>query len=200
MIMPESFLTSLPPTLPSGEPYIFLSARQRIICERNPLLSEFAEHLPGWVPHRRIADALGFSHKGIDLALRRCGGQPYVWCTEFENVHTFWKYSENAFEEDGRRYEGSEHYYHKQKPFPYDDEVWLTRRDDVMRKALRHKFLHPEAGDLREILLQTHGHPLLSIKGDKYWGVTSAGIGENKLALMLEDLRSELIIGDLEMP
>eukprot|EP00931_Biecheleriopsis_adriatica_P120381 TRINITY_DN95501_c0_g1_i1.p1 TRINITY_DN95501_c0_g1~~TRINITY_DN95501_c0_g1_i1.p1 ORF type:complete len:215 (+),score=32.13 TRINITY_DN95501_c0_g1_i1:40-645(+) len=190
------FYKELPQEL-SNEPYYYLSVRQRSICEENPVLSNYALHLPCWVPHRKIADALGHSHSGIEAALRMLRGQPYVWATEFENVHTFWNYEEPSFTVDGRTYNGSEDFFHKQKPSPFDKDLWdgtrgpgSGKRDEVMRTAVRMKFDDPE---LRELLVASHPHPLLSIKSDEYWGVDPQGCGHNMLAKLLMELRSELV-------
>jgi hypothetical protein len=107
------------------QPLIYLSSAQRDVCLRIPALADIAPRLPGWVPHRAVAQALGHgqvatlahciahgcyltimawhphppSQAGIDLALS-CGA-PYVWATEFENVHEFWRYSEPQITVDG---------------------------------------------------------------------------------------------------
>jgi len=184
---PSDFLCVLPPLLPCGEPYYYLSERQRRRCEQEPRLRRYASFLPGWVPHRVVAEALGHGCSGVDAALRRLG--PYVWGTEFENVHTTWAFSEPSFEVEGRRYECSEHFFHAQKRTPFDAAEWDCRRDSVMRTAVSMKFQDPE---LRRLLLSTHPHPLLSIKGDHYWGVSPSGKGCNKLAEILMELRSFL--------
>lgn len=198
--LPRDFLKSLPAALPKGEPYYFLSDKQRKICERHKELAPYAPHLPGWVPHRRVADALGHPHSGIEAALRRLEGRPYVWATEFENVHTFWNYSEPGFTVEGRKYQGSEDFFHKQKPLPFNKAVWdgdgrgLGHRDQVMRMAVQKKFADPE---LQELLLASNPHPLLSIKGDEYWGVRPTGQGHNMLAELLMELRQELMAGSI---
>jgi len=198
MSAPSDFLERLPTELPENEPYYYLSAAQRRICERSTVLAPYASHLPGWVPHRRVADALHHSHAGIEGALRKSDGQPYVWATEFENVHTYWKYREPSLTIDGKSYHCSEDFFHKQKPNPFDKELWvgkgpgLGRRDQVMQKGVRAKFTDPA---LQELLLASHPHPLLSIKGDDYWGVRPSGQGHNMLARLLMELREELVVG-----
>lgn len=193
---PHDFFGRLPATLPKNEPYCYLSARQQQICERHSVLAAYAPHLPGWVPHRRVADALQHPHSGIESALQRLSGQSYVWCTEFENVHTFWKYSEPGFAVDGKSYCGSEDFFHKQKPSPFDKALWdgkgpgIGRRDEVMRTAVQIKFADPA---LRELLISSHPHPLLSIKGDDYWGVRPTGVGHNMLAVLLMELRQKFV-------
>eukprot|EP00930_Biecheleria_cincta_P063348 TRINITY_DN4887_c0_g2_i1.p1 TRINITY_DN4887_c0_g2~~TRINITY_DN4887_c0_g2_i1.p1 ORF type:complete len:215 (-),score=38.45 TRINITY_DN4887_c0_g2_i1:35-679(-) len=192
---PADFLKVLPDVLPAGEPYYFLSSKQREICLRSPALARYADLLPGWVPHRKVADALGHSHAGIENALKKLG-QPYVWGTEFENVHTFWRFQEPRLRIDGRDYHGTEAYFHAQKPSPFDKALWdgpavgQGLRDKVMQTAVEQKFKDDQ---LKELLLSTHPHPLLSIKPDSYWGVTPSGVGENRLANLLVKLRIQLI-------
>jgi predicted NAD-dependent protein-ADP-ribosyltransferase YbiA (DUF1768 family) len=192
---PRDFLTHLPAQLPDGEPYYFLSTQQRSICARNAVLSSYVSHLPGWVPFRRIADALEYSHRGIENALQKCGGTPFVWGTEFENVHSLWHFDEPGFHADGRYYEHSEAYYHAQKPRPFSSDVWDTQRNDVMRAAVRYKF--GSNPDLQALLVATHPHPLLSIKSHHHWGVDPNGMGENMLARVLMELRDDLVKASL---
>jgi len=193
---PPDFFKHLPESLPQNEPYYYLSAKQRNICSTKSSLSAYAPHLPGWVPHRRVADALNHTHAGINAALNKLAGQPYVWGTEFENVHSFWEFSEPRFVVAGTSYCCSEDYFHKQKPRPFDARLWdgespgSGKRDEVMRIALRCKF---SDSTLQQLLMATHPHPLLSIKGDAYWGVMPTGRGENMLAKLLMELRSELV-------
>ena len=76
----------------------------------------------------------------------------------------------------------------RKKPLRKD---WETVKDDVMREALRAKFMqHP---DLRETLLAT-GDALLveHTKNDNYWGDGGDGTGLNMLGKLLMELRAEL--------
>jgi len=189
-------LLSEPPSALS-EPLIYLSARQALECGKRAGLSRFADHLPGWVPATVIAEALGFSDEGIRRAIQYTGG-PYLWATEFENVHTLWEYAEPDIVIGGKRFAGSEAYYHSQKPVPFDDAKWLPMRVEVMRTAVRAKFA--AAADARALLMATHPHPLLSIKGDCFWGFDARHGGENKLAELLMELRSELVAGGGPLP
>ena len=186
----RSYFKVLPTKLPDKQPYYYVSRRQYHICISKPILQPYADHLPCWIPHREVANALGYGELGINNALKRCPDGPYVWATEFENVHATWIFDEPELKINGMTYEGSEHFYQSQKPFPFDSVLWKAQRDDVMRVALHHKF--SACGDLRALLLSTRHHPLLSIKRDSYWGVFSDGTGENKLAILLEELRTQL--------
>jgi predicted NAD-dependent protein-ADP-ribosyltransferase YbiA (DUF1768 family) len=180
----------LPPRL--EEPMIYLSARQAEVCLSYPALIPLAPHLPGWVPHRLIGCALGYGTEGIERAVAHLGGRPYVWATELENVHDLWKFHEPGFEVDGVQYPCSEVFYQSQKPRPFNEHAWESRKVGVMSTALRHKFRHsPEA---LAVLLATHPHPLLSLKRDTVWGFDPARGGENLLARLLESIRQEKII------
>ncbi|MCA9714775.1 MAG: NADAR family protein [Myxococcales bacterium] len=185
--MPD-WLTTLPSRLPAGEPYVYLSAAQApVIAAKLPALADAVGRLPCWAPHRRVADALGYGHAGIEHALRWTGGRPYVWATELENVHSLWRYDEPELEIDGVRYRDSEDYFHAQKPRPFVAREWDARRVGVMRIALRHKLAaRPQ---LAELLAATDPHPLLALKPDAFWGVPPSGQGENMLARLWEELR-----------
>ena len=180
----------LPNVLPDHQPYYYLSTQQRRICRANPTLQRYVEKLPCWVPHRVVATALGYGEEGIDNALKRCPHGPYVWATEFENVHATWVFDEPDLQIGGVTYRGSEHFYQSQKPRPFDPKRWDSQRDSVMRVAVYHKFT--SRSELKALLLSTHHHPLVSIKGDSYWGIFPDGRGENKLAKLLEELRTQL--------
>jgi len=173
-----------------SEPMIFLSAAQRQVVQRYQHLAALADRLPCWVPARTVADALGFDHSGIELALR-LAGRPYVWATEFENVHSLWRYGEPNILADGKRYACSEDYYQAQKTVPYDDGAWCARREGVMEVAVQAKLAADPA--LRTLLLATAPHPLLSLKADRVWGVDPRKGGDNLLARLWERLREELL-------
>lgn len=68
---------------------------------------------------------------------------------------------------------------------------WETAKLDVMREALRAKFIqHPE---LRELLLATKNKTLVEhTKNDKYWGDGGDGRGRNVLGVLLMELRGQL--------
>ena len=175
--------------LPSGltEPHYYLSALQADVIQRRvPGLAGYLEFLPCWVPHRRVADALGYSDEGLRIAVEFTGDRPYVWATEFENVHTFWRFDEAEVVVDGTTYRCVETYYHAQKPRPFDPDIWKARRVDVMRRGLLEKFRDAE---LLRLLRSTSPHPLVSIKPDRFWGVDPTNGGENMLGRLLEQIR-----------
>ena len=172
------------------EPLYYLGPQQRVqIQSCVPKLHALLPFLPCWVPHRLIAQALGYSEDGIQNAIQWNHGQPYLWGTEFENVHSFWDFDEPSFVVDGIRYEDSEDFYQRQKPQPFDALRWDAQRDDVMRRALEKKF--QSSVIFRSLLMSTHPFPLLSLKRDAYWGVNFHGQGENRLAQLLMEIRQQ---------
>jgi len=78
-----------------SQPMLYFSKRQRnvIICCGLSALDSYADHLPGWIPAYIVVGSLKFNAKGIDRAVEDLQGRPYVWATEFENVHTMWEFS-----------------------------------------------------------------------------------------------------------
>ena len=172
------------------EPYYYLSRHQRpIILEHLPSLRAYAPLLPVWVPHRRIAEALGYSAEGIQRALQHTGGRPYVWATEFENVHSYWIFNEPKIVVDGIQHSSVESYYHSQKPHPFDSDAWNKQRVSVMRRGLGAKFsMEP----LIALLASTAPHPLVAIKPDSFWGLDPLTGGENMLGTLLEEIREKV--------
>jgi len=169
---------------------IYFSTSQREVLKRKGALADFAKHLPCWIPASAVARGLGFSNEGIANALKSLNGVPYVWATEFENVHSTWTFFEPRIEIDGVMYADSETYYHAQKPRPFSNKLWKPRRVGIMRRGVREKFKNKK---LSELLKSTYPHPLLSIKSDCFWGFDAKRGGENMLAKILMELRDELI-------
>lgn len=170
------------------EPYYFLSSNQyEVIQQRMPSLRGYLDYLPVWIPHRLIAEALGFSDEGVRRGLEFTSGRPYVWATEFENVHSHWNFEEPEIEVQGVSYASVEAYYHSQKPTPFDNLQWESQRCHVMRQGLREKFKRPE---LASLLVSTGSHPLVSVKPDRFWGVDPKLGGENTLGVLMEEVRS----------
>lgn len=67
---------------------------------------------------------------------------------------------------------------------------WEGVRDDIMLRALRHKFAVPSA---RALLSETSDRPLIeSSPYDHYWGAGQDGSGLNRLGQLLMKVRSEL--------
>ena len=128
----------------------------------------------------------------------------------------FSNFSPHGFELDGQWWPTSEHYFQAQKfaGTPLAEEIrqtpspmaaankgrgrrvplradWEQVRDDVMRRAVWHKFAaHPE---LQAILLGT-GEALLieDARNDAYWGCGADGSGRNQLGKTLMEVRARL--------
>ena len=67
---------------------------------------------------------------------------------------------------------------------------WDTRRIDVMREGLMHKFALPE---LKALLLSTGTRPLIENSPyDNFWGCGKLGKGQNMLGQLLMALRTQL--------
>eukprot|EP01036_Dinobryon_divergens_P034504 gene34504-44590_t len=147
------------------QPRIYLSEAQRSICAVIPKLSGLVDHLPGWVPARLVADALGYGQSGIDL----------------------------TYGPLRKRYSNAEAFYHAQKPFPFDAGLWHPRRVDVMRQAVRAKLAASD--HVRELLMATHPHALLAIKEDRVWGFHPLDGGQNLLAELLMQERNTYFRG-----
>ena len=172
------------------EPVVWLSAAQASTVAAHPGLAALGLTLPCWAPQRLVGRALGHDPGGVDAAVAHLG-RSYAWATEFENVHSLWRYDEPPLTIGGRVYAGSEAYYHAQKPKPWDKALWDRQKRRVMEDACRAK-LAARPG-LRELLLATGQHPLLSLKRDAVWGfdpVTKRG--ENLLAEIWMQLRAEI--------
>jgi N-glycosidase YbiA len=126
-------------------------------------------------------------------------------------------FSPHGFELDGAYWPTVEHYFQAQK-FPsqpdYQDRIrrahlpkdakslgrsrkvplrpdWEEVKDDVMRRALRAKFLaHPE---LMAVLSGTGARELIeNAPSDYYWGCGRTGTGKNRLGHLLMELRAAL--------
>ena len=92
------------------------------------------------------------------------------------------------------RHKDNEAFYHAQKPRPFDEAAWGERRVEVMMRGLRLKFA--ACARARALLVSTWPHPLLSLKCDSFWGFHPVAGGSNMLAVLLMQLRDEL----LQMP
>jgi hypothetical protein len=68
---------------------------------------------------------------------------------------------------------------------------WETVKDDVMRQGVKCKFA--THAPIRELLLSTGDEELIeNAPGDYYWGCGKNGTGQNKLGLILMEVRAEL--------
>ena len=95
----DKLLKELPAVL--TEPMYYLSRLQLRKVLAIPELAVYADDLPGWVPHRIIGKALGYGEDDVKVASASLG-RPYVWATEFENVHDNWNFIERPLQIGGR--------------------------------------------------------------------------------------------------
>ena len=140
----------------------------------------------------------------------------YFYSTREKPYGCFSNFSPHGFELDGVWWPTSEHYFQAQKfaGTPYVDRVrlaptpmkaaemgrdrrlplrpdWEQVKDDVMRQAVRRKF--ETHADIREILLSTGDDFIVeNAPRDYYWGCGADGSGQNKLGLILMEVRDAL--------
>lgn len=209
-----TYFKSPPTVLP--EPLYYLSDQQCKIVENwseyNSIFEGLAAVLPCWIPHRHVACVLKYGSDGIRNAISKLKGKYYLWATEFENVHSYFIFDEptvhlkTAHNGIVQIYKNSEDFYQCQKHQIFKngtfnsyewDCIW---RDKVMTKAIEMKFNgeQKQSKSLKKLLVSTYPHELLSIKEDTYWGVDGLGRGENKLAVLLMQLRDKLIRRQLQ--
>lgn len=144
-------------------------------------------------------------------------GEPIYFCSKTADYFEFSNFSPHGFQFDGMHWPTAEHYFQAQK-FPsqpaYQEKIrvarspkdakalgrsrkvplrpdWEQVKDEVMRRALRAKFLaHPE---LAAALLATGTRVLVeNAPSDEYWGCGRTGTGKNRLGCLLMELRSTL--------
>lgn len=173
------------------QPRIYLSLAQQSECAKYEKLAGLITSLPGWVPARLVADALGYGQAGVDLALQSQGGQPYLWATEFQNAHSTWRFVEPTLDIRGKSYADAESYFYAQKLHPCNKDIWLQKQVDVMREAIKAKFMRSDVA--RDLLLSTHPHLLLSIEKNRFWGFHPTEGGENMMAKLLMELRTSIL-------
>lgn len=206
-------LTSLPTEL--DEPYVYFGAQQAEIWAK--LYNDHPQNvIPCWVPFRDFAKRQ-FGTDALIVRTMEHHKKPFVWATEFSNVHSFFYFDEPGFEIDSQFYASPEHYYQLMKSSGMPDhEVavaemgsakwpeqafrvgrrhsirpdWDVRRNQIMAAALWAKFQNLE---LRALLLSTGNHRLVDVKPtDGYWGTGSDGHGANTLGVLLMEVRELL--------
>ena len=128
----------------------------------------------------------------------------------------FSNFSPHPFELKGKSWPTSEHYFQAQKFAGTEHEEavrlakspmvaarmgrsrerplradWEAVKDDIMREALRAKFVQHPA--LRSLLLKTGDTELVEhTRNDRYWADGGDGTGKNRLGQLLMELRAEL--------
>jgi len=173
----------------------------------------------GWIEQEVISRAL-FGENGVTTVQRTTASfGVFLWAPEFSNVHDRFSFTEVPIEVGGEVFSCTEAYYQAMKSDGCFDhqravqiirgcdpweaysfgrqfslrEDWDTARVDVMRKALQAKFT--QHASLRQLLLLTNPYPLVQVKGDRFWGSGFDGSGENMLGVLLQELRSVLLLG-----
>jgi len=170
------------------EPMIYLSKAQYPVVNQFAMgnFKKYANMLPTWIPAKVVGNVLGLDISAVDLAQAHLSNRPYMWATEFENVHSIWNFQEPEIEApDGMTYSNSENYYQSVKVNKYNNQY-----TDVMFGALWLKFVHSKKSvELLRLLISTWPHPLLSIKDDEIYGFHPQRGGKNLLAKMLQNIR-----------
>ncbi len=140
------------------EPRVYLSAAQGTVFARYLELKDLP--LPGWVHLSLVARALEHGTAGMAKTLEFTQVEPWLWATEFDNVHETWRFAEPRLTIDGVEYEDSEAYYQEHKPAAGDwSETANKQRMEVMCTALNAKFA--ASGEARALLVASHPHRLL---------------------------------------
>lgn len=140
----------------------------------------------------------------------------YFYSTREEPYGAFSNFSAHGFALDGKWWPTSEHYFQAQKfvDTPHEEEIrraktpreaanrgrertrplrrdWEAVKDDVMRRAVRHKFT--AHADLRSLLLDTGDQEIVeNAPSDYYWGCGADGSGRNLLGIILMETRTQL--------
>ncbi|MEQ8672984.1 MAG: NADAR family protein [Aggregatilineales bacterium] len=136
--------------------------------------------------------------------------------TTTDEYGCFSNFSRHGFELDGKYWKTSEHYFQAQKfaGTPHEENVrraetpkkaasigrkrdlplrpdWEQIKDEIMFHAVLKKF--QTHADIREMLLNTGDAELVeNAPGDYYWGSGKDGSGQNKLGIILMQVRTQL--------
>ena len=142
---------------------------------------------------------------------------PILFYSKSNEYYELSNFSPHGFQIDGDYWPTVEHFFQAQK-FPdhpeYQQQIrrtekpakakslgrsrtipirndWDQIKEDVMRRALRAKFT--THGKLRRLLLETGSRELVEqASSDYYWGCGRSGTGQNRLGVLLMELREEL--------
>ena len=177
------------------QPLQYLSAEQAGVIKKKNLvtLEKYIDRLPCWVPATEIATAFGHNNDQIYQAIIKLGG-PYLWAPEFELQLVSWTFQEPRIVVKNRAFKNALDYYNTERNLCLEQKgsgEWAQKKDQCMRQALESRF--SASTILTDLLLSTHPHKLMCIGKNPYWQWTSQNGGENKLALLLMQLRSDLL-------
>ncbi|XP_019853229.1 PREDICTED: uncharacterized protein LOC109582755 [Amphimedon queenslandica] len=168
------------------------------------------------IQHKQIFEAIWVPNSVHSLSYsRRSGHQAILFYDSRDPYYEFTNFSYYPVVIDGVLYPTTEHYFQSQKLIgtPYCFQVaslsspreafeyprqqgvrdwvrkdWASVKDDVMYRALFHKFTQHD--NLRILLLMTDDRKLIEHSPyDSYWGDGPDGRGLNKLGELLMDLR-----------
>lgn len=174
------------------------------IREKNLVeLEKYIPRLPLWVPTSEIVTAFKLSQDAINVALLEFR-VPFVWATEFELRRTTWLFDEPRIVVGNEQFETAAKYFEEQKRRCLTDTVngaakWVAAQDKIMQQALKFRFMASQI--LTNLLVESYPHKLLCINtNDSYWGWNPKNGGQNKLGVLLTELRSELVRNAVPQP
>ncbi len=214
----ERFLKKIDPDSPLKRSYFFLgnTTSNRAFCQK---YFGNVPNLPGWVAQELISVALFGDAGHAHLRLVEQDGGPFLWATEFSNIHSTFDYEEKPICIGGEKFPGPEQYFQIMKSsktnsnvlarecimnadpieaFRFGNDVfgmrpdWDQVKDGFMLKALNAKF--SQHVSVNELLLSTGKHRLVQIMDfDSYWGTGEDGGGQNKHGVILMKVREILL-------
>ncbi len=149
--------------------------------------------------HMLMQDSISFFSKN-DPYYELSNFAPYG----FEESGVYWPTVEHYYQ--AQKFEGSEYGSYRERirqagspkqakelgharNYPLRTD-WEEVKEQIMRRALRKKFRLPK---LRSLLLNTGEARLYETSPfDRYWGVGKCGTGQNRLGILLMELRTSL--------
>jgi ribA/ribD-fused uncharacterized protein len=179
-------------------------------------------NIPCWASHRKIGAAFGHTSDAIDAAVRNIGnycwatefenvhdgwlfkepgfeahGFKFAGPEQYYQLHKHHGAAGGAesFTEEFKRYLTDYGMASQEKVYRIGRVNglrgdWEDVKRDVMREALQFKFKNQS---LRDLLISTYPHQLVSVKNDYVWGIGLDGTGENALGKLLMKIREEII-------
>lgn len=195
--------------------YFWMNEENKELCSK---ILGYTPDLPCWVAQDLISEYI-FGDNGITF-LRRCEQYYngfFLWATEFSNVHTTFKYTEQPIIIDDYTYSSVEHFFQISKSvnhadFPRirnelntlsDHEIfnagrsldlrsdWEDIKLDIMKIGLSCKF--NTSTELSQLLLSTGDNLLVQLKpNDESWGTGRNGRGLNMQGALLMEIRNNM--------